>query len=270
MRRLAGSLIILLVAAGLAGCGGGGGDELGDVELIRTAATTTEAAGSARMAMTVGVGGQELTAEGEFDFDDQRGRLSMDMSGVLSDLPDAPDDLTFDTVYDGTTIYYSSDLFGGTVDADWIRVDLSDLTAAAGIDPSQLPTSNNPTDVLTGLEAASEDGVEEVGQEEVRGTETTHYRATIDLASTFEENDAITDRDRFEAVLAQIGDDPVQTDVWLDDEGRVRRQSSSFGTGNAQVDLTMEMYDFGADVDVALPDEADTVDFGDLFGVLGD
>ncbi len=128
-----------------------------------------------------------------------------------------------------------------------------------------------PADALALLEGASEDGVEEVGDEEIDGVETTHYRAEIDLRATYENSDAVTDREAFEAFLDQLGDDPLETDIWLDDEGRVVQQSFEqplpVAEGvNASMQFTMTFSDFGTEVDVQVPDDSDTVDALDLAG----
>ncbi len=265
------NLLILLAlgAAGLTGCGGGDGDELGDVELIRTAASATEAAGSARMEMVMDLAGQELTAEGAFDFEAEQGTVSMDFGDAVGDLPDAPDDLTFEAVYDRTTVFMSSGIFGPLASgAEWVRMDLEEIASMSGVDLDELPTSNNPADALAALAGVSEDGVEDLGQEEVRGVDTTHYRATIDLQQAVDTL-GVADSEDLDAALEQFGDSPFEVEVWIDDEGLVRRETTSVDAGGDQVATTMEFFDFGEDVDIDVPDESDSVDLLDLMGDLG-
>jgi hypothetical protein len=59
-------------------------------------------------------------------------------------------------------------------------------------------------------------------------------------------------------------------DVWIDGDGRVRRESMSFdyGTGlqHAQTSVTMNFTDFGAPVSVTVPAPADVTDITSLVG----
>lgn len=74
-----------------------------------------------------------------------------------------------------------------------------------------------------------------MGREEVRGTETTHYRGVVNLG----EMGAPPEYDRF----------PLE--VWIDDSGRTRRYSQQ--QLGSESTVVWEFYDFGISVDLVPP-----------------
>jgi len=140
---------------------------------------------------------------------------------------------------------------------EWQRFDASALSGQQGFGAS------NPTTGLDYLRGASS-SIDELGAETVRGVETTRYHAVVDVAKTAEQlsGDA---RQRVEA-LSQLGVDELPTDVWIDDEGRVRREFFTMHVGQGDqvvsIGMTMELFDFGIPVDVQPPPD-DQVREGD-------
>jgi hypothetical protein len=139
-----------------------------------------------------------------------------------------------------------------------------------GVDLSQLSgQQNDPTQVLAFLKGAADD-VEAVGTENVRGTETTHYRATVDLRKAIEGADGITDPETFERFLEQIDDETVDVDVWIDDDGRARRMEYGMAMqlpqGAVEIESAMDWFDFGTEVDVEPPPADQVTDISDLGG----
>ncbi len=272
MRR---SLLLLpllaLAAAGLTSCGE---DEASAAELIRSAPAALEEAGTMRMEMTMAFAGQEIEAEGAFDVAAQTGTMTMSLP--------APVDGEIEMIFDGTTYYMSTEAFGPAAPdgAQWVRIDLEELAelGGTGIDLEALTGagSNNPTDALAGLEAVSEDGVEELGTEEIRGVATTHYSATLDMEETFEQaqeqleasgvDDAIIDEEQFDRFIQSFGDDPIETEIWLDGDGLVRRNVMDMSVEGQSITMTMEMFDYGEPVDIQIPAEDETVGFLELIG----
>jgi hypothetical protein len=225
------------------------------------------------MELTMEAAGQEIDGEGAFDLEAGTGTLSLEFP--------APVDASLVTVFDGTTFYMDSGFLrtlGAPVDADWIRYDLDEMAELSdtGIDVSELTSgANDPTDVLGGLEAIADGAIEELGTEEIRGVETTGYAAEIDMAAALDQleeqtgGESLVDEEQAEAFLASFGDDPIETEVWIDGEGLVRRQVVEMRIGGEEMTQTMEFFDFGEPVDVTVPDDADAVSIVDLLGDLG-
>jgi hypothetical protein len=263
MRRL--SVLAALSVLLLAACGGGGGTGPGLTDVAAAADQTAEA-GTARVALTQTIGGLpsgDITVEGEgaIDFDAQRGRLTVDLAALTEQAPaGAFGGGSLETIFDGTTIYLMLPL--PQMPTPWVKIDLTELEGLEGL-ANVNQFSNDPSDTLQLLRGASDD-VEVVGEDEVRGASTTHYRATVSLDRAIEQapEDA-------EAFLRQqrelLGVEQFPVDAWVDDEGRLRRLSYAIDLSQAQlptgataagdgsVAITLEYYDFGEPVDVKVP-----------------
>lgn len=267
LRLVAAAVMVLVV---FAACGGGAGNPLAAITL---AAARTSDAGTARMTsdMTMTIQGQTIrsTGEGELDLANELSHLTMTMEGV----PGAGVVET-EMYASGFTMYMRSDSFGVSIPGakEWVEIDLQAAGEEAGFDLGAFRQlgSNDPTASLDYLRGAK--SVEEVGSEEIRGTRTTHYRATIEWDSVVDE----VPEDTREAMRANVdlitewtGETEHVFDVWLDEEGRMRRMTMAFDyvTGPAagsSIDMTMEMFDFGTDVAIELPDPSTVTPFEEV------
>jgi hypothetical protein len=115
----------------------------------------------------------------------------------------------------------------------------------------------------------------EVGQEQVRGVDTTHYHGTFDAGSAVQGLPA----DQKAKVEAALGTLPPSfpIDVWIDGDSRVRKIEFELSLpvpggsngADSSTGVSMELFDYGADIDVEAPtdfiDAADAgLDFSDL------
>jgi hypothetical protein len=149
----------------------------------------------------------------------------------------------------------------------WVKFDYQKLGEQAGIDFQQFMQlgRGNPAEAVDCLRALS-GSVQTKGRESVRGVETTHYHVTID----FEKYPNLVPPNRREAMRKTIdriieltGVKTIPADVWIGDDQLVRRMQYAYTmrirdqrTGRrrpTEMDLTMELYDFGATVAVTLP-----------------
>ncbi|MDZ7674901.1 MAG: hypothetical protein U5K30_07530 [Acidimicrobiales bacterium] len=263
------------------------------VHALADAATAYEDAGSSRMSMTMTMtgipemGDVTIEAEGAFDAEG-RGFMTMDFGAMFEAMPEAesaPFDLgdgqmeirvLDDAAYMRFPLF--SMLLGEGV--EWIRMPVEDYASGAnGMSP--VP-GGDPLDMLRVL-GGGED-IETVGTEDVRGANTTHYRGTFDLDDAAKSLPA-EQRAAFEDATASFGDVPaLPVDVWLGDDGLVRRFSTAIdgdafgamiptggaggtGAGEFGMEIVMEIYDYGAELE---PVEAPTnaVDAEDL-GMTG-
>ena len=162
----------------------------------------------------------------------------------------------------------------------WAKMDLDEVSREQfGASLSEMQgVSLSPEQQLGYLRGVS-DSVEKLGEGPVRGTPTTHYRATVDLEeAAAEEKDAAV-RQAYERMREQIGASELPMEVWLDGEDRVRRiktvtpvpeepttGGASDGKAGGQGKMTMvyEYYDFGAPVRVSPPPAGQTADITDM------
>jgi hypothetical protein len=108
-----------------------------------------------------------------------------------------------------------------------------------------------PTDVLRRVLVASK-GTERLGTEDVRGVETTHYRAEVDSKKLIEQ----LPPGRRPEPNEMAGDRLLPVDLWIDGESRLRRirlTEELSEDDEAQMVMTIELFDYGVEVDVQPP-----------------
>ena len=261
MRKLAAGLFALALALTGVACGddGGGGGDSKAIDALALAADKATDAGTAHMVMTMemNVSGQQVSIEGEGDmsFADEIGEMTMTMSA-----PGIEGGQSIEMILDGTYVYMKMPAqLGGT--GGWARMDLTKMPGGASNQFAQ-----DPSQYLEFLRGASEDGVEEVGSEEIDGVETTHYKATLAYDKIL---DQAPDQEAAEEVRAQLeslgGDiDSIPAEVWIDEEGLPRRMKMDMSVDaqgqTAEILITMEFSDYGVEVDIQPPKDFEEIE----------
>jgi hypothetical protein len=230
----------VLLAAALAGCGGERGSLEDSAEA--TAAETSRFemtmrfAGSAKSADT-------LEAVGAFDYPNERAAIT-----ISGDFPFLGEKAVMKEVrVIGRTTYMRWLVENKEY---WIKDEVDETSG----DPNELlipfpGSATTPTDVLTRVLLASKEH-EELGTEDVRGVQTTHYRARVDIQKLVEQLPA---NERPNDELVERWRAIVPVDVWIDDESRLRRITISPLPDQGRDTTTLELFDYGVDVDVEAP-----------------
>ncbi|MFI2437269.1 hypothetical protein [Streptomyces sp. NPDC018693] len=263
--RLKGAAVVAgLVAgacAGAAGCGSSGAaaDDARSVDPVRTlhgAADTLRLAGSskARTSMEMATGGTRVTIRGEgvYDYRSQLGRLKV----VLPQDPAGKSEHRPITELLAPGALFMKNRGAGVPDDKWVRVETStlsdgNLVTGGATDPLAA------AEVLRGTRTATY-----VGRTEFAGTPVRHYRGTADLEAAAR-GATEGNREALAAAAKGFATAQVPFDVYLDDEGRIRKVRYRFSFVNGQdksvvaVASTTLLYDFGAPVDVRLPPAGD-------------
>lgn len=233
---------------------GGTGSDAGSV--VTAALAATREGGTARVALdsdsTVGTTPFTITGEGLVDLTGKQSQLTLTLPfGKVEQR--TVDGTAYVSVPQQPGVFYSVD--------------------AAALRGSALGGSSDPTSPLEALEGVGD--VTEAGEEEVRGEPTTRYDGVVDveqaLAKAPEAN-----RGLLESTLGASGLDEVPFSVWLDEDGRLRRFSQDLtlpageATGGQEVktSTTLELFDYGVDVDVQAPPAAQVKDGSALLGQL--
>jgi hypothetical protein len=234
MRRA--KIIITGVAAATllgAACGGTNfnkaiSESNGGRAVLIASATQTQAAKSAHLSVHASFGSDTvINGVGGIDFEHQNSTFTVD-AGPMGQVEER--------VVDGV-------MYLRMGHGKWIKLDLPKDSAGAGTGFSGI----DPTKLLDYLRRVSND-VTKVGTETVRGAETTHYRATIDLP----------------------GGGSLPIDVWIDDQGYARKATLDADASGSHLNVVFEMYDFGAPVNVDAPPSSEVTDPGSgLGGILG-
>lgn len=261
---------VLLLALAAAGCGAGTSQttapptSASPQQLIAGAADATASAGSARMAldMTMHFGTQgtmRLSGTGMMDMRSKRGSID-----ALVDV--GARKVRFREVVDGTVVYMKLPHPMPT-GQHWLKFDLAKMHQS-GVDYGSLLQANqsDPTQMLEYLRGASS-SIVRVGEEAVRGTPTTHYHVVLEY-DRIAANAPADVRDAVRRSIQQLeqvsGIRSVPADVWVDDQGRVRRETIEMHFENTllagmSMRMSFELYDFGVEVDAAPPADSDTV-----------
>jgi hypothetical protein len=267
--------LALLLALAASACGGetGGGSAVtgsssSAQSAVASAGQRSSDAGSARASFTANFSGATSgTMTGEGEFSEREGHLTLDMSDLGGGaFGDGTAELTFsDLVYymklpQGTGLPLSPG-------KEWFKIDLKQLGQTQGLDLEQLTqlSQSDPSQALDFLQGASDD-FHEVGMEDVRGQQTTHYAGTIDLNKVAE--NAPADLAEQYKKLAEAAPSPtVPMDVWIGDDGYVHklRFEQKLAAGSSMT-MEEELYDWGTDVNVTVPSDDEVVDLTQLLG----
>ena len=261
-RRIPVLLAVPAAGAALAGCGS---SDTFKPDVVAQAADKTASAGGARMDLVEQVQGQTLHGSGFIDTKGRKARLRLTLPGTGE----------LQTIYADRIIYLRlpKKLAGQIPGAkQWVKIDLERFGKAKGIDFSALAGSagSDPTAQLDQLRGAGD--VKKLGKEKVRGVETTHFRATIDLRKAAEKAPAAqraAARRSIENVIRLTGQATVPVEIWIDDAGRLRREKATQRVKGQSLTTTVDLYDFGASEPVTPPPASKTSDITELAGSAG-
>jgi outer membrane lipoprotein-sorting protein len=258
MPRLALVGTVALVAAG---CGGGGGGESASPGAVQRAASKTAKAGSLEADFAVSAQGLSGSGSGVFNSKQRTGRLKMKLNASGRQIP-------VDSVVDGDVVYLRSPAFAQatTQDKQWIKLDLAVLGSRQGSTDLSglLDASPTPANALAYLQGSST--VEKVGSESVDGVNTTHYTVSANLDRAAQHLQGAT-RDTVQGVISQSGVKNLPLDVWVDENGYIRKVRYDEHAGRRQAaQVTMELHDFGAPVAISAPPSDSVVDLTKMAG----
>jgi hypothetical protein len=255
--------LVVVFAVLLAGCGSS--SESG---LEGTADAT--AAETSRFEMTTRIAGEapgrdalEFRASGLFDYPRARGVMRMDGSGTPADVP--ADELPSEFRLIEDTGYERWSIKGKTY---WVKEREPEMSG----DPAELLIPfpggvTKPTDVLSRVLAASEE-TKLLGEENVRGVEARHFRAQVDGRKLLEQLPSDKRPDPEEV----WGDRFIPVELWIDEESRLRRLklSEEFSEdGPDSMVMTIELFDYGVEVDVQPPPEEQLISQEELDELIG-
>jgi hypothetical protein len=206
------------------------------------------------------VGAQKVTGNGSVDFAAQKAQAHFEMLG-----------LSVDSIVDGTAAYVKSALLG---DNTWYRLDGTNQNAH-GIGALATIWTNmiDPSQLFATLKDSS-DSMTEVGHEQVRGGDTSHYRGEIDLQKRAQAAGAT---DETLNAIKRSGISAVPVDVWIDTQGLVARIQTSLSFGDSSGsesnplsgEVTVEFHDYGKAVNIIAPPADQVKDVTQASSILG-
>lgn len=145
----------------------------------------------------------------------------------------------------------------------WIKIDLGRVAAQQGTGDQSM---SDPAQSAAYAKAITDKDVAKKGTATVNGVKTTHYRVSVDVAEL----------PNGDTLRKQVGP-ALPMDVWLDDEGRMRRQQmdmtikapeatqrssadASSAPGKVTVRTVMDFTDFGTEVEADEPPAGQVTD----------
>jgi hypothetical protein len=248
MRR---ALVALVAAPFLLAACGGSGSSSSTVTLTPAAYVMQAAAKSAQatsehvdLKAATAVQGEAVTITGAGDFDNAKHEGQMTVHANLQGI-----DVQIEEVISDTALYMKSPLLQAAVPKGktWLKIDLQKIAKSQGIDFSSL-FGQDPAQSFSQLQASGQ--VTKVGDETIGGVDTAHYRGHIDAS-------------KLPPALAKLKATYGPYDVWIDQDGYVRRMRMSYGVQKQTVAMTMNFSDFGKDVTVTIPAASETSDATD-------
>ena len=259
MRRLALGALVLVAA----GCGGGGGGSSATPEDIARAASKTANTGSLEADFAVSAQGLSGSGSGIFNNKQRTGEVTMKLNANGRPIP-------VDSFVDGDVLYLRSPAFAQatTQDKQWIKINLATLGSSQGnTDLSGiLDASPTPANALAYLQGSST--VDKVGSESVGGVDTTHYSVSANLDRAAKQASGST-KDALQGVISQSGVKTLPVDVWVDENGYIRKVSYDEHAGRRQAaKVTMELHDFGKPVPITAPPSNSVVDLTKMVGLM--
>jgi LppX_LprAFG lipoprotein len=248
-----------------------GGTPVSPRDAVLDAMTAVYEAGSyhQEMRMSMSAEGQSfsITADADVDNATRQAAMTMDLGMMGGEM---------EMVMDDGVIYMRSPAFEGAP-TPWVSLDPSKMDPAAAAQFGGFGAGTTDPSAYAGLFAGVFD-VKAAGDADIDGIPTTRYTGTIDLQKVLEgfadvvgeDADAKT-TEQLEAAVEQFEalgiDGRIPFQIWIDDEGLPRRQRITMdfgdlvpGTGEAQMEMTVDYSRFGEPVDVDLPKASEVTD----------
>jgi hypothetical protein len=284
MRR---AFALVVLALPLAACGGNGGTSnvSSSVPALAQAATKSASASTLKIDLQMSETATGLahpitmSATGVEDNTNHRVDMHLDMSSLAANLGGTVKQFSNPAEWQGEEIgdlsnghfvmYMHLPLLSKLVPGGkpWIKFDLSAVGKSLGVNFSQLTqVSGDPGQTLDWLRSTS-GAITDAGPETIDGVETTHYKASIDLAKypnlvPLDRRAAV--RRTINSLISLTGLRSFPVDAWISSDGLVRKLRMSFSedVNGQQVtsDMTMRFHDFNAPVSISLPPAGQTLD----------
>ncbi|WAU79198.1 hypothetical protein O1Q96_05185 [Streptomyces sp. Qhu-G9] len=287
VRRVTVSIAVAAALTGAAACsgsdsGGGSGEDgkaankakaqVNPIAALRSVEKSTDKADSAKVESTTTMGTlMSMEADGALGWaDGLTGNLTITYTGgTMADQMRQMGTTSMEARYLPDAYYAKmGDQFaeqsGGK---HWIKYaydDLADLAGGSGAymkDQMQNTTPNQSVKLLL----ASGD-VRKVGEEKVRGENTTHYSGTVDVADLAGKSSNLSEKQLadMKRQLEQAGVTTEKIDIWVNDEDLLVKKVEKGELATGSMSSTAFYSDYGVKVSTEEPPAADTADFKDL------
>ncbi|HUJ67328.1 MAG TPA: hypothetical protein VLX59_17405 [Acidimicrobiales bacterium] len=267
------ALILGVIALTVGGPGEGTHPPTGGIgpAAVLAAYSTTVGAQSAQVSASFSVDGTSVTVNGTGD-------LRTDQAVLTVELPAPFGQIEVRSTGQDYFVHMPPQLKGVAGGKPWVRIDRGTLQALAGsqLGVPGLGTTLDFSNVLAWLRGVSGQ-ITTVGNESIHGTETTHYRAQVDLSRVAATMGADANDD---SALAPSDGRTLPIDVWIDPQGRLRQLKVSLDLNTLPLPqgvtlptqalgtavLTVDLWNFGVTVHAVPPPANQVSDASSLIG----
>ncbi|MFC7261090.1 hypothetical protein [Streptomyces lutosisoli] len=287
VRRVTLSIALTTALAGVAACGSSGGSgssgkddkavhkgttHVSPIAALRSAEKSTDGADSAKVESSTTMGTMmSMTANGTMGWaDGLTGTMTITYTGgTLADTMRQTGSTSMEARYlpDAYFAKMSDKFAEQTGGKHWIRYGYDDLAKLGGSsgaylkDQMQNTTPNQSVKLLL----ASGD-VKKVGEETVRGEQTTHYSGTVNVAdmATKTSNLSASQLADLKKQLTAAGVSTEKVDIWVNGDNLLVKKVEKGELSTGTMSSTAYYSDYGVKVSATEPPASDTADFKDL------
>lgn len=287
VRRVTLSIALTTALAGVAACGSSGGSgssgkddkavhkgttHVSPIAALRSAEKSTDGADSAKVESSTTMGTMmSMTANGTMGWaDGLTGTMTITYTGgTLADTMRQTGSTSMEARYlpDAYFAKMSDKFAEQTGGKHWIRYGYDDLAKLGGSsgaylkDQMQNTTPNQSVKLLL----ASGD-VKKVGEDRVRGEQTTHYSGTVNVAdmATKTSNLSASQLADLKKQLTAAGVSTEKVDIWVNGDNLLVKKVEKGELSTGTMSSTAYYSDYGVKVSATEPPAGDTADFKDL------
>ncbi|WP_260867250.1 hypothetical protein [Streptomyces sp. SAJ15] len=284
--RVAATASVAVLAIALTACGsdsdkaGGGnstgGDKVGPaagnaLSALQNVSEHTRKQNSAKVEGTTQMGPATTSMKGQMDWSDgMRATMTIiQTGGAVSGTP--MDKKPMEARYTPDAMFVN---LGDALAADpkaggkhWMKYDYATLAKQAGASGKFLQDQMQNTDPARAVQLLVATGkVKSMGEEKVRGIDTTHYTGTVKVADLAKmQSKDLTEQDlkSLQEQLQQAGMETETIDVWVDENDLLLKKRERADSTSGAYDSTVYYTDYGTDVSVEEPPAGDTMNFED-------
>jgi hypothetical protein len=224
---------------------GGSSGALDEESFYETITKAQQDAGSYRSTSTTSSAGIDMVLDGEASYVDGK------LLAHAQSQPGNPQKIE-SVVADGV-LYLKSDGMGVPA-GKWLKLDPED-PANEGGPLAGLAAAADPEAALRAVGAL--ESLELVGSEKVGGVDADHYRAVMSTANYAKVLG-------LPAEVADILPPRLPFDMWIDEDDRPVKFTLTFEVDGIRSSTEQTYFDYGADIDVEVPADADTVTPADI------
>lgn len=263
------------VALSVTGCmGDGGGKKAGDTaagsralaaktvaDVSHTVATATSFQGD--LSMDIAVAGKETRTKGHMWIREKPQRaLRMSLSATV---PGGSATQVEEILLDGDLYMKMPELTAQSGGKPWIRISLSKMGKAAGVNMGALMDESSQTDPATNMKmlTASKDA-HKIGAQTINGVSTTHYAGTYSMRAAMAKLPA-EKQAAMKKAMDTSGIDKMHYDVWVDGQSLPRKLMIATAAGaTTQMTMTMTYTDFNKPASIKRPPADQVTDWDKL------